>query len=352
MGRERLNLWLGGIFGILALAGLTASTFAEDVRFEHKSKALSHYIMGVVNDLNGRGSQAVSEYDRSVNLNPTEPAPHLRLGAYYARLGQLDEAEAQMKTVLKLSPGETQAHYLLALIYSSQKKFDLAASEYEYILKSVSKNNPDSTEIHLYLAQLYSSQHKYPEAIVQFQRILKLNPDNVSANYLLGSIYLEQEDREQAKAYFKKVLTVEPDHDQALNSLAYMYAEDGVNLDEALKMVRKAIAIDPTSGAYYDSLGWVLYKKEMNGEALMALQKAETLTQDPLIYEHMGDVYKAVKEFALARKFWRKSLELEPDQPQVLNKINELGKASAKIDNLDEKLPAQIRDDGQSSIND
>ena len=167
---------------------------------------------------------------------------------------------------------------------------------------------------------------KLPQAIEQFLKIIKLEPDNTSALYLLGSVYADNNDRSKAIETFRKVLELDPDNDEALNSLGYMYAEDGVHLDEALQMVRKAIEMDPSNGAYYDSLGWVLYKKGMYAEALTALQKAAMYIQDPLLYEHMGDVYKAQKEFAKACQFWRKSLDLDPHQNAVQQKIKEVEK--------------------------
>ncbi|MBI4310125.1 MAG: tetratricopeptide repeat protein [Candidatus Omnitrophica bacterium] len=317
------------MLGILALASACASVYAGDAGVDVKSKALAHYIMAEINDLNGRSAQAIDEYERSVGLNSKEPLPRLRLAAYYIRLGLLEKSVKQLKEVLGIDPQNPQAHYLLALVYSSQKKYDLAAREYEHILKTAAKENPDNLEIYIYLAQLYYSQGKYPEAIVQFNHIVRIQPENISANYLLGCAYLEIKERAKAKEFFQKTLGLEPDHDGALNSLAYMYAEDDVNLDEALAMSRKAVAIDGSSGAYYDTLGWVLFKKSQYAESLVALQKAQAYVEDPVIYEHMGDVYKAVREYALARKFWRKSLSLNPHQPHIQTKIVQLEKTQA-----------------------
>ena len=313
---------------------LTGISWANGRPAESKYKGLAHYIMAVVNDLNGDSQEAISEYEKSAKLDSKQPLPHLRLGAYYSRLGRLDEAVRQLKIAVKLQPEISQAHYLLALIYSSQKKYDLASVEYETVLKTASQNSPDNIEIHAYLAQLYYALHQYPQAAQQLSKILQLTPQNVSALYLLGSVDLELDQHEKAKEDFRKVLALEPDHDGALNSLAYMYAQEGVHLDDALKMVRRAIELDPSNGAYYDTLGWVLFKKGMNAESLMALEKAQDYIQDPVIYEHMGDVYQAVNEPALARKFWLKSLALDPKQPKVSEKIEQLNHTSAQIESV------------------
>ncbi len=313
---------------ILGVAG-GFPAYAQDLTFDAKAKGLAHYIMAVTHDLNGEATQAIAQYEQSVAYNPQEKAPRLRLGAYYVRFGNLEEAVKQLQAVIAKAPSEVQAHYLLALIYSSQKKFDQAAASYESILKYAAQNNPESIEIYQYLAQLYYSQRKYPQAIAQFNKIMEIQPKNVSAQFTLGAIYVDIKERDKAMEAFRKTLTIEPDHDGALNALGYMYAEDGVHLDEAVKMIRKAIMVDPSNGAYYDSLGFALFKQGFNAEALMAMQKAETYIINPIVYEHIGDVYKAVNEIALARKYFRKSLDLDPHQPGVLQKIQQLEKIQA-----------------------
>ena len=133
-------------------------------------------------------------------------------------------------------------------------------------------------------------------------------------------------------------MQIEPENSEALNALGYMYAEDGVHLDEAVRMVRQAIEIDPANGAYYDSLGWALYKKGMYAESLVALQKAETFIEDEILYDHIGDVYKALNKYTQACRYWRKSLDLDPHQISVQQKIKGIG----KMDRLTVLSPAKL----------
>jgi len=309
---------------------LTNSSPAENVRIPAKSKALAHYIMAVVEDLNGNDQQAMLQYEKSVKLDPQQPVCHLRLGAYYARIGRISEAVAQLKAAIKIKSDLVQSHYLLALIYSSQKKYDLAIAQYETILAAAAKDDPDNAEVHYYLSQLYFISGKYAQAQLQLSQVLRYQPKNVSALYLEGNVFLELKQKEKAKVDFRKVLSVEPQHDGALNALAYVYAEEGINLDEALRMARKAVEIDSTNGAYHDTLGWVLFKKGLYQESLMVLEKAQRYITDPVLSDHLGDVYLASHEPALARKAWIKSLSLMPRQVQVLQKLEQLNKKSAR----------------------
>ncbi|MBF0490572.1 MAG: tetratricopeptide repeat protein [Candidatus Omnitrophica bacterium] len=310
-----------------SLSGLSQ---ADEAQIRAQSKALAHYIMASVDDLQGDNQQAMNEYEKSLKYNSQEALPHLRLGSYYARLGRLNEAIRQFKFVLKVNPNSSEAHYMLALIYSTQKNFPLAANEYEAVLKMAAQDNPDNSDVHAYLAQLYYALRKFPQAQEQLSQVLRFQPKNVSALYLEGNIYLELGEKEKAKEDFRRVLSVEFNHDGALNCLAYLYADEGINLYEALKMVKRAIDLDPTNGAYYDTLGWVLFKQGFNQEALMAFEKAQKFITDPVIFEHMGDVYNASHEPALARQFWQKSLAMDPKQIKLSQKLEELNKTSAR----------------------
>ncbi|MBF0570431.1 MAG: tetratricopeptide repeat protein [Candidatus Omnitrophica bacterium] len=310
----------------LSLLAVTSPSYAWGSMLDSKAQGLAHYILAVCHDLNGENSQAISEYQKSIKFNGWEPAPRLKLGAYYLRLTKISQATVQFKTVARISPQEPQAHYLLALIYSSEHKYDLAASEYEIILKLASRNDQGNTDVYLYLGQLYYAQQKYPQAIEQFLKVTEFNPGNASALFLLGSVWADSNDHAKAIEAFRKVLRIEPEHTEALNSLGYMYAEDGVHLDEAIRMISKAIEIDPANGAFYDSLGWALYKKGMYAQALAALQKAETYIKDEILYDHIGDDYKALKDYRGACQYWQKSLDLNPRQTLIQQKIRELKK--------------------------
>ena len=107
-----------------SLLAVASPCYALDLSLDSKAQGLAHYIMAVCHDLNGESAQAISEYQKSVKFNGLEPAPRLKLGAYYLRINQASQATVQLQAVTHISPKESQAHYLLALIYSAEHKFD------------------------------------------------------------------------------------------------------------------------------------------------------------------------------------------------------------------------------------
>ncbi len=320
--RQRRAWWILA-WAAIGIAGRGTSVWARPMSHEQEVAALSHYGMGVVYDLLGLTNRAVKEFEAAGSVDNDSPSIRLRLGAGYARLGDLDAAERYLREVVEQDPEQVQARYLLALIYSTRKDYAEAAAQYEYILKDLSRAEPENIEVYVYLGQLYYSQRQYEKAIDQFETVLKFNADDPDILFILGALYLDTDRRDKAEELFARVLKINPDHDNCLNTLGYLYAEDGEHLDEAERMVSRALEIDPDNGAYLDSLGWVYFKKGDYEKALRYLKEADQHIEDPVVYDHMGDVYAAMDRMDEARESWRKSLELEPDQPRVKEKLGE-----------------------------
>lgn len=314
---------------ILICAGMCAMAFAcppSAEAFVHEArvamaKSLAHYVLGNHYDFLGETNYAVLEYEKAARFDEGSYLIHLRLGTGYARLNRLAEAIEHLEIVHRLNPRDMQSHYLLALIYSNQKRYDQAAREYEMILKTFSEAEPQNIEVYGYLGQLYYSQRKYDQAIEQFEKMLEFDPLNADVMYMLGSLYVEVDQKDRAMEILRKSIEIDPEHDGSLNTLGYLYGEDGKDLDEAMSLVSRALTIDPDNGAYLDSLGWIYYKKGMPEKALEILIRADKFLRDPVIYDHMGDVCHKLNRVEDALKYWELSLELLPGQKDVLRKI-------------------------------
>ncbi len=295
--------------------------FLDYHHLDASAQALTHYTMSLIYDWQGSLEEAVQELKKAERFDRDNYAVALRLGANYGRMGHFEEASRQIEKAIQLNPDDLQARYLLAVIYSAQSKDEEAAKEYESILSRVVEDDPENPQAYLSLGQLYYSQGRLIESIGQFQKYLLSQPDDAEILFILGSLFLEIPDRTKAKEMFRRVVEVHPQHDGALNSLGYMYAEDGENLDEAQGLIQRALEIDPENGAYLDSLGWVYYQKGDYEKAVLFLERATEFMEDPVIYDHLGDAYFKLEKLPLALKNWEKSLALFPDQEEVVEKI-------------------------------
>lgn len=181
-------------------------------------------------------------------------------------------------------------------------------------------------------AQGYQRLERYEESIPILEKLAANNPGQVISGFLLGAAYERTGQRDKAVAEFRRVLQVEPDFHAALNYLGYTFAEAGVNLEEALTLVSRAVALEPDNGAYVDSLGWAYYRLGRPEQARSYLERAARLEpEDATLQEHLGDVYVALGQTDRARQAYERALALEGDNAeQVRRKLDGLGEAQPR----------------------
>ena len=127
----------------------------------------------------------------------------------------------------------------------------------------------------------------------------------------------------------EKVLVINPQNAHALNFLGYTMLENDENLGESLKLIQKAVKLAPHDGYIRDSLGWYFYKTGNNKKALEQLLIAvEKVKNDVTILKHLGLVYKSMKNYAKAKKYFNLSLEHTnsvAERQNIQNQLSEMG---------------------------
>ncbi|MDP2043574.1 MAG: tetratricopeptide repeat protein [Candidatus Omnitrophota bacterium] len=301
------------------MALFVSSAAALDIKED--TKGLSHYIMGLYCEDLGDIDRAIEEYQKALKADPQSSLLHLNLASVFIKKNDALSAIDQLKQSIGLAPDAVEPHAILALVYAAQDKPDLAAQEYTLALKNAAKLEPKNIEIYKNLGAIYLQQEKLKEAESIFKLITGLAPADAQAHFYLGSIYYDSKDYIAAEKEFKAALKLKPDYHEALNFLGYFYLEQDKQINRAGELIRKALSLAPDNGAYIDSLGWFYFKKGRFKEALSELEKAASFLSDPVIYEHLGDVYLKLGNRDSARLNWDKSLKLDPNQEKVKEKL-------------------------------
>jgi Flp pilus assembly protein TadD len=127
----------------------------------------------------------------------------------------------------------------------------------------------------------------------------------------------------KAEADMKKALELQPDQPNVLNYLGYSWIDQGVNLDDGMKMIKRAVEQRPDDGYIVDSLGWAFFRIGNYDEAMKNLERAvELRPEDPTINDHLGDAYWRVGRKLEAKFQWAHARDLKPE-PDDLPKIEE-----------------------------
>ena len=280
--------------------------------------------MGVYCEDLGDIDRAIQEYQQALKDDPGSSLLHFSLASAFIKKNDAESAIDQLNQASTLAPEAVEPHAVLALVYASQNKQELAAQEYELALKNASKLEPENVEIYRSLGLIYLQRKKLKEAEGIFKLITGMAPRDAEAHFYLASIYYENKDYGPAEKELKAALKLKPDYHEALNFLGYFYLEQDRSINKAGSMIRKALSFEPENGAYIDSLGWFYFKKGKFKEALSHLEKAATLLSDPEIYEHLGDVYLKLGNPDNAKLNWEKSLKLDADREKVKQKLFKL----------------------------
>lgn len=130
--------------------------------------------------------------------------------------------------------------------------------------------------------------------------------------------------RDQAKPVYEQVLRIQPDNPFALNNLAFIKAEEGVDLDEALTMAQRARQKLPNSSDILDTLGWIYIKKNLSEDAVRTLRELIQAQPSRATYRlHYGMALIQKGDRPSARRELEAAMRFNPSKDES-GKIREL----------------------------
>ncbi|MGD0413702.1 MAG: tetratricopeptide repeat protein, partial [Verrucomicrobiota bacterium] len=239
--------------------------------------------------------------------NPGSWLAHNELGAIQLEQGKLDEAAGQFKMTLALHPGDEKAQNNLGAVWSRKGEAGEAIAEYQKALDL----NPDYADAHNNLGHELLQRGQAGEAIAQFRLALSLQPHFANAHFNLGNALLQQGAFVEAVAHYRKALDLQPDFAEARNNLGHALFLQGEFL-EAIAQFRKALDLQPDYPQARGNLGLALLRQGDFDGAMACLEKA---------WAGLGLACFNSGQIKEAEESWRKSLEINPAQPQIQNNL-------------------------------
>jgi Flp pilus assembly protein TadD len=168
------------------------------------------------------------------------------------------------------------------------------------------------------LANIFRANEDYDAAITYYDKALgkldkEIKPNAWVTFFVRGISYDQSGNWEKAKIDLNAALQLYPNHPEVLNYFGYSLIERNERLDEALGMIKDAVAQKPESGYIIDSLAWGLFQLGNYQEAIIPMEKAiELEPHDPIINDHLGDILWMIGRKREANFQWKRALFFEP----------------------------------------
>ncbi|MGO4704691.1 tetratricopeptide repeat protein [Microvirga sp. 2MCAF38] len=298
------------------------------------------YGLGVVGSGQGDELTAIIYLRLGLYLNPDHSLALVTLGDLYEKLKQYDRANEVFANVPKNEPVRPSADIAIGQNLELMGRGDEAVA----YLQNLMKERPDDVEVVMALGNVQRSRKQFAAAAETYGKAIQLIGTPDRSHWILffyrGSSYERSKQWEKGEPDMKKALDLVPDSmpsakAQVLNYLAYSWVDQNQNIDEAFKMLTRAVELAPRDGMVIDSLGWAYYRLGKYQDAVRELDKAVELKPgDPVINDHLGDAYWRVGRRDEAKFQWNHAKDSNPE-PEDLERILQ------KIANgLDDAKPA------------
>jgi tetratricopeptide (TPR) repeat protein len=225
------------------------------------------------------------------------------LAEVYVAQNRLDEAMQLLSTSMQ-SSNAPLLRLELARVAVRAGKYAVAETQYRELLTRA----PNSVELQLGLGDAYQLKGDFPRAIAVFQDAVKSAPKDPVPLMYLGAAFDKAGRASEATASYRRALALQPDNTSAMNNLAYILAETGGSLDEALRLAQRAVAKAPQDPNLKDTLGWIYVKQNMTDSGLQIFQNLVRQYPKVAMYRYhlgvalfaKGDKAKARSELTLA----------------------------------------------------
>jgi predicted O-linked N-acetylglucosamine transferase (SPINDLY family) len=257
---------------------LSSGTQQGKGKQSHESSQLSaeeYYSLGNSFYAHGKLSEAISCYEKVVQIRPDLAEAYYNMGNAFGDQGKVDEAISCFEKAVCLKPHDGEAYYNMGNIFQAQGKLSEAMSCYEKAVQI----RPDLAEAYYNMGNAFGDQDKLSEAISCYEKVLKLKPGFSDAYNNMGNALKEQGRLHEAIFCYQEALQLSPHDADAYCNMGNAYGE-GRKFAEAISCYNKALQLKPNLAYAYNNMGNALRSQGKLAEAMSCYEKALELKPD------------------------------------------------------------------------
>jgi len=229
--------------------------------------------------------------------------------------GDAEKALKVLENIQETDPGYPQALQFRIQLLAALKRHNEAL---EAAAEGV-RRYPGLARFYILEAGLLAESKELPKAREIMEQGLARVPGDADLHYRYGLLLREMGDETGALSAMEQAIAKNPEHAEALNYLGYTLADESRELDRALVLVQSALRQDPENGFMIDSLAWVYFRMGRLDEAWTQIRRAVSLVpDDPELWNHYGDIAKAMGKTNEARQAYTKALKKKHKDPELI----------------------------------
>lgn len=262
-----------------------------------------------------------------IEQHPNEPQIRMLFSDYLAAKDDMKGAAEQMDYAVNLDPTDAQAWNRLLVLNIISENYEAAIAAGDRAIEL----NPNNIELYGYIAPAYYNIKQYDKAIEVYKKALAAvdSTDTEHRSMFLGGMgdaKFSMGDTIGAFALYDQAIEIDPNNVSILNNYAYFLTLCNRDLNKAERMSAKTVQAEPQNATFLDTYAWVFYKRKEYTMAQLYIEMAIKNERRPSsdIYDHYGDILLAVGNKQEALKQWKKALELDAGNKELLEKVEKL----------------------------
>jgi len=285
-----------------------ARQLIETMQQSNPNSADVTFSLGMIDLHEQKYKEAEDTFRKAYQQNPKDSRGLVGLVESLARQNKYDEATQVLQQELAKDPKNIDLLIALGNIAVRSGNFDLGISQFQKVLDTLDKNSKIRGQVYLRMGETYRRKGDLNGAVAALYKAKEVLPDNSLVVSTLAQALDIAGRKPEAVQTWEQAVKLDPRNAVALNNLAFLMAESGGDLDQALTYAQRAEQMMPSMNEVSDTLGWIYLKKNLSDNAMDIFQRLVTRAPDNSTYRYhlgmalsqKGDRPRAIKELQQA----------------------------------------------------
>jgi tetratricopeptide (TPR) repeat protein len=266
------------------------------------------FSLGMIDLHEEKYKDAEESFRKASQQNPKDPRGMVGLVEALARQNKYDEAIQVLQQELAKNPKNNDLRIALGNVAVRSGNFDMGLAQFQKVLETLDKNSKARGQVYLRIGETYRRKGDYNGAVAALYKAKEALPENsIVVSTLAQALDTAGRKPESVQAW-EQAVKLDPRNAVALNNLAFLMAESGGDLDQALTYAQRAEQMMPSMNEVSDTLGWIYLKKNLSDNAMDIFQRLVTRAPANSTYRYhlgmalsqKGDRPRAIKELQQA----------------------------------------------------